>query len=57
MMLPDIFGCSFAFLGNIPPEGAHLSFLFLNDDENIVSARVSAQDGLLGMLASEHHPM
>jgi hypothetical protein len=57
MMLPDIFACSFAFLGIISPDGAHLSFLFLNDDEKIVHSRVSAQDGLLGMLASEHHPM
>jgi hypothetical protein len=57
MMLPEIFGCSFAFLGVASPEASCVSFLFLNDDENIVSARVSAREGLLGMLASEHHPM
>jgi hypothetical protein len=57
MMLPDIFGCSFAFLGVIPPEAACVSFLFLNDDENTVAARIPAKDGLLAMLASEHHPM
>ncbi len=57
MMLPDVLGCSFAFLGIIPPEAACLSFLFLNDDESTVSARISARDGLLGTLASVHHPM
>jgi hypothetical protein len=57
MMLPDIFGCSFAFLGFIPPKTASLSFVFLNDDEETVTAQISAQDGLLGMLASDLHPM
>jgi hypothetical protein len=57
MMLPDIFGCSFAFLGFVPPKVSCLSFVFLNDDEDTVTAQVAVRDGLLGMLAAEQHPM
>jgi hypothetical protein len=57
MMLPDIFGCSFAFLGLVAPDASSLSFLFLNADDDPLSSQVSARDGVLGMLASEHHPM